>query len=116
MPDASGFKDFNVETKEQETDVFSLPSLIAWLEKQPGEMRYNWHSCNACLFYAYLVAHQKTGKTPWSEFGDRIKPGMDLFASVVSSIKTYWAIAAVQPFTYGAALLRARAALSRASK
>ncbi len=39
-------------------DVFSLPSLIAWLEKQPADGTFNFGDCDGvCCIDLYLAAH-----------------------------------------------------------
>ena len=79
---------------ENKADVFSLESLIAWLEKQPADGEYCYHDLNGhCLICQYLTSHG----VDFHEYG--------LFMD--SEARTE--IAAERPWTFGAALTRARA-------
>lgn len=97
---------------EKKPDVFSLAGLIAWLEKQPPEREYNFFDCDGtCLLHQYLDAqgHQWPGfgsvakpDGPYRRLGDiKVGPGPtdDIDLKVASKF----------PWTYGAALIRARA-------
>lgn len=89
----------NWDAKTVTSDPFTLESLIAWLEKQPAAVTYNWHDCNgACLIGIYFAVHGH----PWDarrycNFTD---------------FNTRSDIAGTEPFTFGAALTRARKALA----
>ena len=83
---------------EVKADPLSLEGLIAWLEKQPADMTYDWHDCKgACLVGIYFasIGH------PWSA------------VSYVrfTNYDTRTHVAGTEPFTFGAALARARKAL-----
>lgn len=98
---------FNPDWKKPETkpDVFSLASLIRWLEKQPADRAYDYHDIFGCIVCQYLDA---MCETPWPERGR--------FSKVFSSIDQYHAVAAAMPWTFGAALARARACLVSTSQ
>lgn len=79
-------------------DIYALPTLIAWLERQPPEQTYKYYNCaGACLLDLYRVAHG-LGVSSSDEYCYLAK-------------KTGWGrdIAADHPRTFGAALARARA-------
>jgi hypothetical protein len=93
-----------VETK-QEGETYtkepSLRGLIAWLEAQPPAAEYNWMNCSGgCLIGKYLAAigfeWYGGGSVKYLELG----VGSPLIS-----------VARQQPYTFGAALNRARAAL-----
>lgn len=76
-------------------DPFSLDSLIAWLEKQPPGKTYDYSDCGGlCLICQHLTAHD-IHFSKYAQFEN-------------SEIRL--AVAAQIPFTFGAALERARAA------
>jgi hypothetical protein len=83
--------------------VMSLAGLIAWLEQQPPETEYNWWNTNGCLVCNYLRAVTGT-KRPSGQF---------LFEKVFETPSDYGKVAGDEPWTYGAALERARALASR---
>lgn len=88
--------------KQTETKVnpLSLNGLLAWLEKQPADAEYNWSSIHGCLVCNYLRA--VTGETHPAMRWD--------FGNVIG--EHYATIASPRPWTNGAALDRARAALA----
>lgn len=89
-----------------QTDVFSLESLIAWLEKQPAGRAYNFSNCEGeCLLGQYMA---DIGE-PWSlsnyeRLAGRVDP---------SSRNGRFPIGFAWPHTFGAALARARAVSTR---
>jgi hypothetical protein len=77
-------------------NIYALPTLIAWLETMPADRTYNFTDClgGTCLFGQYLEAHE----VAWSRGATYVKLiGTELEA-----------IAAEKPWTFGAALVRAR--------
>lgn len=87
---------------ETKPDVFSLESLIAWLEEQPARRAYDYGDCQGgCLYGLYMAAHGKK----WFDVNS-----MD-FENKAYRLQVY-DIATVLPWTFGAALVRARAAMS----
>lgn len=88
-----------IETKH---DVFSLEGLIAWLEKQPADVSYVWSDtsdCNGgCLIHRYL---RDNDADPTWDYGK--------FAECLGERTMDIKVAMPQPWTYGAALARARA-------
>lgn len=92
-------------------DVFSLQGLIAWLEKQPADRVYCYADTGHCLLAQYFVA---------SGFGPEVAVGAGNFSERVNG---RWGrcrhysdalddIAVKKPRTFGAALERARKAVS----
>lgn len=87
----------------------TLPKLIAWLERQPAARAYSFENVHGCALVQYLkfcgYPQSSVGGTWWRE-----KPEADtqLFSDEIG-----W-IFAHNPWTYGAALSRARAALADA--
>lgn len=90
---------------ETKVDPFKLASVIAWLEKQPRDKTYVWSdqpdSCRGgCLIHQYLRA---VGRNPVWDYGK------------ISNLPTTGRhkffdgdVAMEGPFTFGAALDRAR--------
>lgn len=82
-------------------EVFSLPGLIAWLETQDPQQRYEYENCEGrCLIGQYLAARG----VPW---GWR---SYDAFVDADARMR----IANRRPMTFGAALSRARQLLATA--
>jgi hypothetical protein len=78
-------------------NLFTLPSLIAWLEKQPPRARYDFWDCEGkCLLDRYVAGiglrRTYSNYTKASAFGSEI--------------------ACTKPWTFGAALKRAREELT----
>lgn len=96
---------------EVKADPLTLESLIAWLETKPTDEAYDYHNCHGrCLYGQYMASHG----IKWKESGASI-PGLapkarDRFCELV-----YCAVADQGPWTFGAALERARAAVSNRS-
>jgi hypothetical protein len=91
---------WEVETK---TDPLSLKAFVAWLEKQPPDTEYNyWCTTGECLLDTYIS--QVTGKPS--------RPS-ELHHEVCGGKSNYYEIAMPRPWTYGAALARARAAIAK---
>jgi hypothetical protein len=93
---------------EQKADPFSLASLIAWLEHQASHTSYSYAEPQDCLLCRYFIAmgFNDVGVNPavvhWNDFEDErpLPQGWDRLALSA-------------PWTYGAALKRARALASR---
>jgi hypothetical protein len=93
--------------KVAEPAVFSLESVIAWLEQRPPKKRYNYGNIDGkCLFGQYIAAHGLT----WGK-------GTNNYAKCLADIEVpdnYGAVCArsyislKRPWTFGAALKRAR--------
>jgi hypothetical protein len=84
---------------EVKADPFSLESLIAWLEKQPTNVAYDWDDCDGgCLIGLYGNA---------IGIGERWK---QFHSNLFESDRLY--IASRAPHTFGAALDRARKVLA----
>lgn len=93
---------------EVKTDPFSLDGLIAWLAQQPPDRKYEWYYCEACLMHAYfsegLALPNVPGHPTLFLRGGNIFSYSDLF----SSVHAYHAVGKPTPWTFGAALSRAR--------
>lgn len=87
---------------EVKADPLSMEGLIAWLEKQPAAKRYNYNNCQGkCLYGQYMAAHGVV----WEESGaTENRTARGEFCSLV-----YGTVASCRPWTFGAALKRARA-------
>lgn len=88
---------YNKAWDKTETDVFSLESLIAWLEKQPRDGEYNWNSFENCMCAQYF------GGRGWALLHDEFEQKTGIRPD---------AIAFEKPHTFGAALERARKAVA----
>ena len=80
-------------------DVFTLDSLISWLETQPPEGSYDWLDVNGCLVCLYL---QACGYERPSAH-----PGLTQSSIRDWGPRGYYKIARNRPWTFGAALERA---------
>lgn len=79
---------------------FTLESLIAWLEMKAPDENYNWDDCHGrCLISQYIYSTGGNGFTGYTNGVDRFE------YNGVTAAK----IAMPQPWTFGAALSRARA-------
>lgn len=84
---------------QTKVDPLSLEGLIAWLEQQPSDKEYPYHDIQgACMVGQYMASHGVT----WS---------CRNFVNGWSSL--FGRITAVQPWTFDAALERARAELAK---
>jgi len=88
---------FDPRWKIEKADPYALSTLIAWLEKQPAGARYNYSDCTGrCLLGLYLLAHLVS----WSDGS---------YGALCDRTDWGYNIAAKGPWTFGAALERARA-------
>lgn len=88
--------------KKVKADLFTLEGLIAWAATQPADREYDWKDCAHCFVGEYVKA--VTGNDRPSE--------EIIFGSLFPSIDIYFDVAGERPWTFGAALERAHAALS----
>lgn len=108
---------------EQKADPFALGSLIAWIEKQPSDMRYCYTDGGICLLSQYFSACGFKNVWLWGDcfyHGDTTIPLMDQPEAIQLGITTpiprdfndiARGVAGNMSTTFGAALKRARAAL-----
>lgn len=108
-----------VETKkegEQQAGVPQVPSLadmIAWLEMQPPEREYAWFDIEGCLVCAYFRA-RKVPSTAYKKQG----VGWTLYREIfpgkneAEQLASYHRVGSTWPWTFGAALDRARVLLA----
>lgn len=75
-------------------ELHSMSTLIGWLETKPVDEGYYFFSCRRCLLLQYLAAIKG--------------PGHDI--DYVDLPETFKDVAFETPWTFGAALKRARAA------
>jgi hypothetical protein len=94
--------------KTTKADPFTLASFTAWLEAHPKRIAYDYMNCSgACLYAQYMAS---VG-VPWSEAGasSALRRG-DVHQSFREQV--IYPVASPRPWTFGAALDRARAALA----
>jgi hypothetical protein len=83
---------------ENPAEIFSLKGLINWLERQDPAQKYKFHDCaGRCLISQYLTTQGLTGN--WKTNYERFPYHLCM------------SIAAQSPYTFGAALERARSEL-----
>jgi hypothetical protein len=97
---------FDMTPVETKPDVFSLEGLIVWLEKQPEQMEYDWGRPGWCLIAKYLRAAGL----------DVVSVNVPGTCALVNERNPEMTeqmadVAVGRPWTYGAALTRARALL-----
>lgn len=85
--------------QQTKTEPPSLAGLVAWLEQQPKDQSYNCYSITRCVIAQYRFA--ATGRH------DSIA-----LVDIVGGTKAHRDIGCTAPYTFGAALERARAALA----
>jgi hypothetical protein len=89
-------------------DVLSLEGLVAWLETKDPRARYDYDLCNGKCLYGQYMAHHEIS---WQKSGacGAYLGGHDRrnFCNLV-----YQTVASELPWTFGAALKRARAVLA----
>jgi len=97
---------------EIKTDPFSLDGLIAWLEKQPAAKTYCYMDTGGCLLHQYFTACGRevdgVGGT-YIDFTDGTTWELSKSFAKVAQGK----VGVTNRHTFGAALERARDALSR---
>lgn len=88
---------------------FNFEGLVAWLEKQNPRKTYDYWACNGeCLYGQYMASFGISWDESGGKDSDRTPRGT--FCS-----RVYESVAALMPFTFGAALERAREQLVRTS-
>jgi hypothetical protein len=96
-----------------EHDVFSLDGLIAWLEKQPAEETYDYMDCfgdsGGCLLFRYLNANGIETGNVGGDIGYVDADDQRQHPSGWDDLDLVSAGEAVDEWTYGAALARAKA-------
>ncbi len=80
------------------TDPLTLDGLIKWLKMQHPKGGYNFHSAGTCLLDQYIK--YATGKSGYSGH---------LHFKICGGDDQYMKIAGEKPWTFGAALKRAKA-------
>lgn len=94
--------------KPVKADTFSVAGLIAWLETQSPEQEYNWSDIDGCVLCNYLRAVTGVSRPAGTYWVN--KTG-GLGRNTLGPDWGYWEICQTLPWTYGAALTRARALL-----
>jgi hypothetical protein len=96
---------------EQRTtvDPLSLDSLVAWLETQPPKRRYSYRKPHACLVAQWLKASGA------QEYALSVADVSALFGGRGDLVVLGPLLGTASDRTFGAALVRARAALAEAS-
>jgi hypothetical protein len=92
-------------------DVFSLESLISWLEKRPADKAYDYTDCRGCLLAQYFTAmgYECVEVAPMM-FDHKIS-GNKIFQHFSDQFET---VALCEDRTFGAALKLARRLRKRA--
>lgn len=90
---------------EQKADLFKLESLIAWLESMPADQQYDFHKCDGTCMLGQYMQFQNVKWTPENYTQLHCAYGGGKFPN-------FGYIACAIPRTFGAALTRARSALS----
>jgi hypothetical protein len=93
--------------KFAKSDVFSLAGLVAWLETQPAETAYNFWNCHGqCLLSTYLTVRGMVEDSPGTNYIKLMRAtcGYGVGGDPID-------VSGDKPWTYGAALARARALL-----
>lgn len=96
--------------KKITADPFSLEALIAWLEMRPADEVYPFFDIYGCVMCQFRQAQGQA--TPWLTRGAYTGP-FDRGLGEADTVNRYHAVAGTAPFTFGAALSRARAILSK---
>ncbi len=91
-------------------DVFSLPALIAWLEKQSRDEEYSYADADSCLLGRYVKCSGGTLDWIRAEYviGDR---RLGVYTHQIGEL--HRVIQGHGRYTFGAALDRARQLLAR---
>ena len=92
--------------KHQHYD-WSLSELVAWLEAQPPEKTYPWFSVHGCALCQFL--QEQTG---WKSPAGNLADGFGSHTIRDWGGDGYHKILGAEPWTFGAALERARSALA----
>lgn len=90
---------YNESWTKPRNEIYSIPGLIAWLEKQPANYVYDYTDYNSCATAQYLRT-----------CGER---HVGLLTSELEQFNWHQ-IVAPRPWSYGAALERARKVLGAA--
>jgi hypothetical protein len=98
-------EEWSIPKVETKPDVFSLESLIAWLEKQPAQETYCYSSNGDCLLAQYFTGMGFVGVHVGGGDFDHEGAINVKFPAILGDVAYY------HPRTFGAALSRARAAL-----
>lgn len=106
---------------EVKADPFTLPSFIAWLQKQPEDGEYRYLCSGHCLLARYFTAQGFQNVTMWTDgfwHGPERCPGsIGQDKAIAAGLMTrmpreFNLIANDSPFTFSGALTRAREALA----
>ena len=89
---------------EQKTETKpSLAGLIAWLERQPADTRYDWMNALGCVMGQYLRATRMTDNAAIVQLSLKLTKQEPFQTIALGGLDSR--------YTFGAALERARAAL-----
>ncbi len=93
----------------QKADPFSLRSLVEWLEMQEGETAYDYTEPKYCLLGQYVVASGGKYIPDYTIDGHTLDAGG---FSLHAERPDLYEVVSEHPWTFGAALQRARNLLS----
>jgi hypothetical protein len=91
--------------QQTKTDPWSMASFIAWLEQKPADEKYCYVETGRCLIAQYLLhlGHEFVSVGPGGRYSLSLPIQDDHQAP-----KPIWQVAICEPWTFGAALKRAR--------
>ncbi len=99
--------DFTPAPAETKPDVFTLPSLYAWLRMQPPKREYTYICRRGCLLYQYFKAAgldvREVGYNYWTDHDGKDHRFPDALHDVANASVP----------TMGAAAIRCRAAMEK---
>jgi hypothetical protein len=99
-----------IQNRAAERRAFSpddLEDLIAWLETQPADREYQWPDVCGCLMHFYLLeacAVPSPSESAWH------------YDEPFGTLDAYHQVGATWPWTFGAALKRAKVLLDQPQK
>jgi len=93
------------QKKQDARDIFTIESLISWLEKRDPSESYDFVDIHNCLFAQYFKAH---GYPNANSGGNYVRLGGVMTCQLTPFPAGWDRVAARTPSTFGAALERAR--------
>ena len=93
------------DPKWEQRNAFSLDSLIGWLQRKPADEIYDYSSCGDCLLARYFADKGFNNKIYVNTVAFHVE---DNGGKIHTLPQNFDEIARARPYTYGAALERAR--------
>lgn len=88
---------------------YTLDHLIAWMEERPASKTYDWRSASGCLLAQYAIDQGEDKNRRWNDPDGGTYHGAYFTARDAFGLDITVGIGRVEPWTFGAALERARA-------